>query len=474
MATKLATIIADFRASLATEIAVGGTSGQLQSNADSDGVALPTGTYFFTIDGENSQKEHIVATNTAGVLSAISSVSRQGVQTSGVVRKHRIGATVTITDFAHIKYLNDLLRGTTDLNASVPLKYDGTATISNPNHLATKAYVDGVAVSGAPDADEVTKGIIELATSTETQAGTSTGATGARLVPPNSLVKATSAGAGSAGVIPAAGADGLIDQTFLDKARTWTGLQTFGANTIALITPPGMVVPFAGPSAPSGWLFCDGSAVSRTTYATLFGILAPSLGTFTVTLASPGIFTLVAHGLSTGDAVYLTTTGALPTGLSANTRYWVTKIDADTFKLATSLANALAATNINTSVSQSGVHTARLCPYGVGDGSTTFNLPSMKGLIPTGKDTAQTEFAGLGQTGGEKTHVLTVAELAAHTHTHRFVRNGGGGGSSTDYPGPASSGGVLNAINGVLSSNGSDSPHNNIQPYLTLNYIIKT
>src|SRR5215467_6824657 len=55
--------------------------------------------------------------------------------------------------------------------------------------------------------------------------------------------------------------------------------------------------------------------------------------------------------------------------------------------------------------------------YGVGDGSTTFNLPNCKGRIPVGFDSGQTEFNALGKTGGEKTHTLTVAELATHDHT---------------------------------------------------------
>lgn len=88
--------------------------------------------------------------------------------------------------------------------------------------------------------------------------------------------------------------------------------------------------------------------------------LTATIGTFTVTIAAPGVFTLTAHGLATGDAVTLATTGALPTGLTAGTTYFVVKIDADTFNLATTLANALAATKITTSGSQSGVHTLSL------------------------------------------------------------------------------------------------------------------
>ena len=162
LATLLAKIIADFTTTLSTEIAVGGTSATLQSATDDDGVALPSGRYFFTLDGANSSKEHISCDLSGTSLTNIKTVSRQGAETSGVLRKHRIGATVSITDFAHILQINNLLAGTTDLNSSVPLKYDGTASISNANHLATKAYVDGVAIAGGVDASTTTKGITKM------------------------------------------------------------------------------------------------------------------------------------------------------------------------------------------------------------------------------------------------------------------------------------------------------------------------
>src|SRR5512139_3736646 len=44
------------------------------------------------------------------------------------------------------------------------------------------------------------------------------------------------------------------------------------------ILPAGVTVPYAGLTAPDGWLFCYGQAVSRTTYATLFGILSTTYG----------------------------------------------------------------------------------------------------------------------------------------------------------------------------------------------------
>ena len=68
--------------------------------------------------------------------------------------------------------------------------------------------------------------------------------------------------------------------------------------------------------------------------------------------------TWTSHGMVSGQPIRLTTTGALPTGLTASTTYWVTVVDTNTFKLSTSLVNAQAATFITTTGSQSGVHTA--------------------------------------------------------------------------------------------------------------------
>jgi hypothetical protein len=75
--------------------------------------------------------------------------------------------------------------------------------------------------------------------------------------------------------------------------------------------------------------------------------------------ASPAVFTLTAHGLSIGDAIVLSTTGGLPSGLVVGTIYYVatTSFGANSFKVADTLAHALAGTNlINTSSAGSGTH----------------------------------------------------------------------------------------------------------------------
>lgn len=78
--------------------------------------------------------------------------------------------------------------------------------------------------------------------------------------------------------------------------------------------------------------------------------------TVTMTIANPGVIT-TSKDLKTGTPVKFTTTGALPTGVTAGTKYYWIRTSATTGNLATSKANALAGTTITTSGSQSGTHT---------------------------------------------------------------------------------------------------------------------
>jgi len=175
------------------------------------------------------------------------------------------------------------------------------------------------------------------------------------------------------------------------------------------IMPAGSVIPYAGASAPTGFLLCDGSAVSRTTYAALFAVVGTT--------------------------------------------------------------------------------------YGVGDGSSTFTLPDLRGRVVAGQDdmggasadrlTDQTGGLNgdtLGDTGGSETHTLTTAQLASHTHSFSgsgsttamtFLNDGlgvnrGGSGQSS------SSNSISVSISGTTGSAGSGSAHNNVQPTIILNYIIRT
>lgn len=76
--------------------------------------------------------------------------------------------------------------------------------------------------------------------------------------------------------------------------------------------------------------------------------------TVTISNASPGVVSWTAHGLPNGSSLKLSTTGALPTGLTVGTTYYVVGAAADTFNLSATLGG----TAINTSSAGSGVHTA--------------------------------------------------------------------------------------------------------------------
>ena len=209
---------------------------------------------------------------------------------------------------------------------------------------------------------------------------------------------------------------------------------------------------------PSGYLVCDGAAVSRSTYSTLFGVIGTA--------------------------------------------------------------------------------------WGAGDGSTTFNLPDLRGKVPVGYDASQTEFNAVGKMGGAKTVTLAAAEMPVHSHTvnshshgggvhgHAFTQptisaithslvlpnhvHGGPGGINFSYyatvgPGrggsdgsdmtyqlttgnpttlpsiggsintPTATGGQVGASTTIIlpespgtNNQGGGGAHNNLQPYATLLYIIKT
>lgn len=121
--------------------------------------------------------------------------------------------------------------------------------------------------------------------------------------------------------------------------------------------------------------------------------------------------------------------------------------------------------------------------YGAGNGSTTFNVPDLRGRAVVGLDTTQTEFNVRGKAGGEKTHTLTKPQLPAFGGTFGAVVPDSHTSFATgDFAGTTVSGGSANAKNippafqaiyGYQFYVGSGQPHNNLQPYSTVNFIIR-
>jgi len=203
---------------------------------------------------------------------------------------------------------------------------------------------------------------------------------------------------------------------------------SIGSEKVPGALPVGGITLFSGDVAPSGWLLCDGAAVSRSTYAGLFAVVGTK--------------------------------------------------------------------------------------YGVGDNSTTFNLPNLASRIAVGRNAADGDFAALGQAGGAKTVVLDGNTLPFHTHglsdpghAHAVSQgvhshNAQGGkfavrdnaaegfwgallkGQQQDYSDIWYSGAVAPnyadvsvnpAFTGMaVQAAGGSVPHQNLQPYLVLNHIIRT
>lgn len=126
--------------------------------------------------------------------------------------------------------------------------------------------------------------------------------------------------------------------------------------------------------------------------------------------------------------------------------------------------------------------------YGVGDGVTTFNLPNTAERVIVGKSGSKTlitqyDATVLGGTFGEGTHALTTAELATHSHgitdpghTHviGLLQGAPNGGSFSAYTNSVSSNATASSTTGITVNNqGSGTAHNNVQPALVLNHIIK-
>jgi len=128
--------------------------------------------------------------------------------------------------------------------------------------------------------------------------------------------------------------------------------------------------------------------------------------------------------------------------------------------------------------------------YGVGDGSTTFNLPNLTNKMPIGKGTGS--FNTLNNQGGAETFTLATTNLPAHQHfignnayaasgvgddvpmanVNQFMYLGADTGGNTDRYRMVGGAGSANA--GLTSSTGSGTAFNKMSPYIVVNFIIYT
>ena len=127
-----------------------------------------------------------------------------------------------------------------------------------------------------------------------------------------------------------------------------------------------------------------------------------------------------------------------------------------------------------------------------GDGTTSFAVPDLQGRIPLGYGSGdELSSYTIAQSGGEETHTLTQAEMPSHTHTSTLKLSSDLAANETPISGDTiassnygsgisvqnikSFGPSTNLVDGhqsETSNTGSGNPHNIIQPYLAVNYII--
>lgn len=191
------------------------------------------------------------------------------------------------------------------------------------------------------------------------------------------------------------------------------------------LLPVGFSGEYSGITIPAGWMKEDGSSLLRADYGTLFSALTAVVGAVSISIASPGLLIYNLHPFKTGDCIHLTTSGALPTGLSANTNYYVIVNDNNTFWIATTYANALAGTKINTSGTQSGTHTLTWIPWGAAD-ATHFYLPDTQGLSTEGSGQLTTNGAAWGG-ANYKGRLGQYKQDVMFGHRHTATNASGGG-----------------------------------------------
>lgn len=217
--------------------------------------------------------------------------------------------------------------------------------------------------------------------------------------------------------------------------------------------PPGAIVAFAGAIAPAGWLLCDGSAVSRTTFAALFAAISTAYG--------PG------DGSTTFNLPDLrgrTTVGKDDLGGSAANRLQVST----TINTTSGSASAVVASAANLAIGMFVV--SANVPAGTtvtAISGTALTLSAAASATATGtaaRFSLLSDAQSLGASGGSQVHTLVVAQMPAHTHTYNDWNSVGTGtvGAGSNF-----------AVGVQTGSAGGGQPHPNLQPSLTTNFVIK-
>jgi len=353
--------------------------------AGNDGVTIASGSNKFVITDGTSV--YNVTNDTFSNITVEGNADIQG--TLSVSGAATFKSTVTVEGAAVVSGAASFLSG---VSVSGALIAKGTNTFAGANTFSNTVTVAGVAgfkshvnVSGnmsVGGTTSITGAALFASTVTVVGAGTfksNVSVSGNMNIAGNTSIGGTVTIVGAN--VQAANAK-VCASAFYGDATNMTGL-----------LPSGVILPYGASASPTGFLLCNGQAVNRSTYSSLFAIVS-SL-------------------------------------------------------------------------------------YGNGDGSSTFNVPDLRGRFVAGWDAGTSVLtsvtanmvlgSSIANTGGAQAITLAVAQMPAHTHDITPMRQDSprtGGGS----------GNVYDAISGTVStsSTGGDGAHSNIPPTMILNYIIKT
>lgn len=276
----------------------------------------------------------------------------------------------------------------------------------------------------------------------------------------------------------------------------------------SFVLPPGVMIMFGGTSAPTGWLFCDGSTLSTTTYSDLYAVLGAAYnignevgGTFRL----PDLRSKTAMGSGSGDSdiilsgtltatTNITLVSPLPTYGMLQTGQLVTVSNVIGFTALTPGPYYMFRANPNYQVWSLSSTAA-----GAMTGTSLVNI----GLLGETGSFTITVVGGnyqIGQRGGQNSVILSEANLPAHNHGGT-TNVAGAHQHNLSFPFSSTPGGLscfgTDSKNGVyqgttypvigpqtmifsagshdhnISSVGSYSDINNVPQFVTVNYIIK-
>lgn len=268
--------------------------------------------------------------------------------------------------------------------------------------------------------------------------------------------------------------------TIWDAVTTAYGSSTPAGATGTDTAPVGTVMPWAGFTIPTNWLLAYGQAVSRTTYSNLYTAITVSNATVSCTAGSPTL-----------------------SGFADTSQFRIgAPVEATCIAPGTIISSISSSSTIvvNNNAASNSTVTAVVFPWGNGNGSTTFNVPDLRGRVPAGADAMggtsanrlTNAFYGVAANapatpGGAQSHTMTTSELVSHNHTvndpghSHLEQTSTGGGAVTGITGgtgvnvsvasPISTTTVATGL--TLSTAGSTTPFTLVQPSMTINYIIK-